>query len=394
MMESHLGTTGEMLVIYNVSVGKDEVKYQLKDKKKAPWETIKKSEIFMILNSDGTTTLYNNNYQKKQKSSVSTIKSQQSTPTTLIASSAKMPESKTLLTSASPSTQVAPSVAGQQLVTANMDQAKFTPASPSTQVAPSVAGQQLVTANMDQTKFTPASPEMSPTDLEIAVNTVNPYTLYRKGSMAEYGYEYKGKPFKVGFIKINTPTSGYLRQIVEDEKIVNGQLVAYIRQEEYNSKHEPSKWMSDSYKQRIFPTEIDPSGTFHLTHNLHEDNLTPIGYCLLIPGNMQPGMQLQSSTLYDSSKSAVGTFRKETMYSNWQVVGEEQLETPAGTFNCIKLTGKISQKYNREKKYTEKNVICWMARGIGIVRYEVIIGNGEKPGEGPLIIYLNAIDLK
>lgn len=360
----------EMLVIYNVSVGKDEVKYQLKDKKKAPWETIKKSEIFMILNSDGTTTLYNNNYQKKQKKSVSTIKSQQSQPTTLIASSTKMPESKTLLTSASPSAQVAPSVAGQQ----------------------------LVTANMDQTKFTPASPEMSPTDLEMAVNAVNPYTLYRKGSMAEYGYEYKGKPFKVGFIKINTPTSGYLRQIVEDEKIVNGQLVAYIRQEEYNSKHEPSKWMSDSYKQRIFPTEIDPSGTFHLTHNLHEDNLTPIekrsGYCLLIPGNMQPGMQLQSSTLYDSSKSAVGTFRKETMYSNWQVVGEEQLETPAGTFNCIKLTGKISQKYNREKKYTEKNVTCWMARGIGIVRYEVIIGNGEKPGEGPLIIYLNAIDLK
>ena len=58
---------GEMFVVYNLSVGKEKVKYQLKDKKKAPWIEIEKDQVFMIRNSDGTTTLYNNSYQEKQK---------------------------------------------------------------------------------------------------------------------------------------------------------------------------------------------------------------------------------------------------------------------------------------------------------------------------------------
>ena len=57
---------GELLVVYNLSVSKDELKYQLKDKKKEPWVTVKKSEVFMLLNSDGTTTLFNESYQEKQ----------------------------------------------------------------------------------------------------------------------------------------------------------------------------------------------------------------------------------------------------------------------------------------------------------------------------------------
>ena len=44
--------------IYEVSIGKDAVTYKLKDKKKAPVETKAKSEIFMIRNSDGTSTVF------------------------------------------------------------------------------------------------------------------------------------------------------------------------------------------------------------------------------------------------------------------------------------------------------------------------------------------------
>lgn len=49
---------GEMVVVYNLSTSKDELKYQLQDKKKAPWVNTPKSEVFMVMNSDGTTTLY------------------------------------------------------------------------------------------------------------------------------------------------------------------------------------------------------------------------------------------------------------------------------------------------------------------------------------------------
>lgn len=354
---------GAMFVIYNPSVGKDEIKYQLKDKKKAPWETVKKCDVFMIRNSDGTNTLYNDSYQEKQEQ----LQQQKSTTMT----------SSTLTT---PTTVTTP-------ITSTPLLASSAAATSSTAVA---TGQQLVTANMDNTKFAPA-PDMSPTDLEKAVNTVNPYLLYRKGSTAEYCYQRKGEQLTNSLSGVPT----YLRQIVEDEKIVNGQLVTYIRQEAYNKKHEPSKGIPASFKEMLLPTEIDSSGTFHFTHNIAEDlfNLGKRqGYGLLIPGTLRPGSQLQCSTLHDVSKSVLGSSTKrETVYSNWQVVGEEQIQTPAGTFNCMKLTGKISQKYDRGNFFGQ-NITCWMARGIGIVKYERI--NESDKDKIPFIIYLNSIDIK
>lgn len=71
---------GEMLVIYNVSVSKNEVSYQLKDKKKEPYVKIPKSEVFMIRNSDGTTTLFNDSYQEKKNRPQQVSRPQNITP--------------------------------------------------------------------------------------------------------------------------------------------------------------------------------------------------------------------------------------------------------------------------------------------------------------------------
>lgn len=59
--------SGKMVVVYDVSVGKNEVNYKLRDKKKEPFKTIPKSDLFMIRNADGTTTLYNDSYQERKK---------------------------------------------------------------------------------------------------------------------------------------------------------------------------------------------------------------------------------------------------------------------------------------------------------------------------------------
>ena len=57
---------GEIRVIYNMSISKDEITYQLKNKKSEPFINTPKKDVFMVLNSDGTTTLYNESYQEKQ----------------------------------------------------------------------------------------------------------------------------------------------------------------------------------------------------------------------------------------------------------------------------------------------------------------------------------------
>ena len=351
---------GEMFVIYNVSVGRDEVVYQLKDKKKAPQYKISKDEVFMIRNSDGTATLYNDSYQRKQK------EQQAAAPTNTALAIPTIPAQQAA-TPATPATTAAAPVVTPQATT----------------------GQQLLASGTTETGFAPA-PDMNAAEIEMKVNAINPYTLYRKGSVAEYCFQYKGKQTQY----MGGPT--YFQQIVSDEKIENGLLIAYIKGALFNKKHEPSKGIAASFKECVFPVEIDTAGTYHLTHNVAQDFFIISkrrGFGVLIPGVMQQGMQLKTSTLYDNAKNLIGGIVKvETAYSDWQVVGEEKITTPAGTFDCIKLTGHLAQKQGSNGKFNGEKITCWMARGIGIVQYETIADSDKK--NEPFIVYLNKIDIK
>ena len=346
---------GELLIVYNVSVGKDELSYQLKDKKKAPFIKVKKSDVFMIRNSDGTTTLYNDSYQERQRQQ---RQAQQAAP------------------------QAAASISAPAAAAA-------VPAAAVPAAAAAAAGQQLLASNTQEIDFSPA-PTMSAVDIEKAVNAKNPYTLYRKGSMAEYCFQYKGKQTQYA----GGPT--YYQQIVTDEKIEGGLLVAHIQCALFNKKHEPSKGISAQFKETIFPVEIDTAGTYHLTHNLAKDFFIITkrrGFGVLIPGDMQPGTQLKTSSLSDNAKNLLGgSVKVETVYSDWKVEGQDQISTPAGTFDCVKLTGRIAQKQGSNGKFTYEQIKCWMARGIGIVQYETVTEGSRSPE--PFIFYLNKLDLK
>lgn len=354
---------GEMFVIYNVSIERDEVIYQLKDKKKAPLYKISKDEIFMIRNSEGTITLYNDSYQQRQKEQQATA----STSTAL----------------------VTPNFPTQQLATSTTP-APATSSVPQTDTPQVTIGQQLLASETAEVNFAPAI-GMNAAELELKVNAINPYTLFRKGSVAEYCFQYKGKQTQLE----GGPT--YVKQIICDEKIENGLLVAYIRQEYFNKKHEPSKGIPASFKSYYYPVEIDTTGTYHFTHNLIYDIFLVNkrqGYGILIPGHMRPGMLLSNSILRDKIKHPLfgGNFRVETAYSNWQVVKEEKITTPAGTFDCVKLTGNIEQNKGKGSFSARQKVTCWMARGIGIVQYETA-DYSDKDNE-PFIIYLNKLELK
>ena len=347
----------ELYIIYNVSVGKDEIIYQLKDNKKYPFYKINKDDVFMMRNSDGTTTLYNDSYQKQRKQHETT-----SSNKTFTTSDISTPQALAAINTTAET--------GQTTMQTN---------------------QQLLASNTIEIDFSPA-PELTPSQLEIKVNTVNPYTLFRKGSVAEYCFQYKGK--QTQWMGTGGPT--FLQQTVSDAKIENGVLVAYIKQDLFNKKHESLKGVSALYKDCLFPVEIDTAGTYHLTHNVAQDCFLIAkrhGYGVLIPGQMESGKDLKSSTLYDNAKNLIGGIMKiETVYSNWQVEGEDKITTPAGTFDCIKITGNLAQKQGSNSKFQHEQVTCWMARGIGIVQYET--GSTKDKNKEPFIVYLNKIDIK
>lgn len=240
-------------------------------------------------------------------------------------------------------------------------------------------------------KFSPA-PDLSPVEIEKKVNAINPYTLYRKGSVAEYAFEVGGKQTKF-------QGASYVQQYVADERIENGLLVAYVQQRFLNKKHKPLSGIPESFKSYYYPTEIDTAGTYHLTHDYHRAYCfldKRKGYAMMVTPDLKVGDELTCSTINDVVKGRLGNSMKfSTAYSGFKVVTEEKLTTPAGTFDCLKLTGRIKEKLSGVGGY-EYNGYCqwWIARGVGIVRYEIYEDTEKGRSKAPFVMYLNSLELK
>lgn len=240
--------------------------------------------------------------------------------------------------------------------------------------------------NNSNTGFSPA-PNLTAEEIEAKVNAANPYTLFKKGTIAEYCFQFNGK-------QTTFMTHTYFQQIVSDVKIQNGLLVAHVHGALLNKKHEQSKG-TGKFNEYIYPVEIDTAGNYHLIHNFIQDIYlvkSRKGFGVFIPGIMKQGMQLKSSTLYDNCKNLFVTLKLETRYSDWKVEGEESITTPAGTFDCVKLTGSLAKKIGENGKFSGEHITCWMARGIGIVKYETVSASSQN--YVPFVIYLNKIESK
>ena len=353
---------GKFFPVFNVEIGKNDISYKLKDSKKAPVEKVAKDEVFLLKNSDGTTTLFNNKYVEKMRKAKAEAQ-------------AKAAAAPTLPGAQMPTAQPAPALTVPASTTLTSQAAPATPAVPAT---PNVATGGL--------KFSPA-PALSDDEIIRRVYAKQPYTLYGKGTVAEY-IIMKGDKQSV-FMGLPT----YVQQVVAEEKVSNGLLGVYVKQVLLNKKHEPSKGISAAFKSYYYPTEIDTAGTFHLTHDISRDFVlltSRQGYAMLLPSMPNVGDKLKCGTIADNSKNLFGgTVKLKAEYTDFYVDGTETVTTPAGTFDCIRLKGKVfedNSAYKANYQYT-----WWLARGVGFVKYEMLNVDGKDPNV-PTTILLNKLE--
>ena len=351
---------GKYFPVFDVSIGKENISYKLKSSKKAPVYQKKKDEVFLIKNGDGTTTLFNNKYVEKLNKAKREAQERANAapvPPTSTASSLKSGQSSSSQSPSTPTPQSTNSV----------------PAS-----VQATEGQGL--------KLSPA-PSLDANAIVQSVYRQKPYTLYGKGTVAEYVF-LKGNE-QVKFM--GGPT--YIQQIVADEKVNNGLLTIYVRQAFLNKKHEPSKGISATFKSYYFPTDIDSAVTFHLTHDISRDIYmlnSRKGYALLIPSTLGIGEKIRCGAIVDEGKNIFGgKVALKATYSDFQVDGLETVNTPAGTFDCIRIKGKASE--DNSGSVNKYQYTWWLARGVGFVKYEIKTENA-KAGEQPLTITLNKIE--
>lgn len=331
---------GKFFPVFNVEIGKNDISYKLKDSKKAPVEKVAKAEVFLLKNSDGTTTLFNNKYVEKMRKAKAEAQAKAA---------------------------AAPTLPGAQMPTAQ----------------PAPATPNVATGGL---KFSPA-PALSDDEIIRRVYAKQPYTLYGKGTVAEY-IIMKGDKQSV-FMGLPT----YVQQVVAEEKVSNGLLGVYVKQVLLNKKHEPSKGISAAFKSYYYPTEIDTAGTFHLTHDISRDFVlltSRQGYAMLLPSMPNVGDKLKCGTIADNSKNLFGgTVKLKAEYTDFYVDGTETVTTPAGTFDCIRLKGKVfedNSAYKVNYQYT-----WWLARGVGFVKYEMLNVDDKDP-KVPTTILLNKLE--
>lgn len=345
---------GKFFPVFNVEIGKNDISYKLKDSKKAPVEKVAKDEVFLLKNSDGTTTLFNNKYVEKMRKAKAEAQAKAA---------------------------AAPTLPGAQMPTAQPAPAPSTQAAPATPTVPATPN--VATGGL---KFSPA-PALSDDEIIRRVYAKQPYTLYGKGTVAEY-IIMKGDKQSV-FMGLPT----YVQQVVAEEKVSNGLLGVYVKQVLLNKKHEPSKGISAAFKSYYYPTEIDTAGTFHLTHDISRDFVlltSRQGYAMLLPSMPNVGDKLKCGTIADNSKNIFGgTVKLKAEYTDFYVDGTETVTTPAGTFDCIRLKGKVfedNSAYKVNYQYT-----WWLARGVGFVKYEMLNVDDKDP-KVPTTILLNKLE--
>lgn len=119
---------------------------------------------------------------------------------------------------------------------------------------------------------------------------------------------------------------------------------------------------------------LDPS----INESLSGMEIELSGDALQIPSELTPGMELPDAELEIKAMSGgvrIMTIRQKV--TNRKVEGTETITTPAGTFECVKLTQTTEMKMMVTKKF---KTVSWYAVGIGMVKSETYDKKGRLQG--------------
>ena len=113
-------------------------------------------------------------------------------------------------------------------------------------------------------------------------------------------------------------------------------------------------------------------------------DITVDGDFLEFPSNPQPGQTLPDATMTVNIGGGASTpvAMKMTIYiTNRKVEAIEDITTPAGTFNCVKMSQDVSTKMVVNVKSSS---VDWYAKDVGMVRQESYRKNGKMIGYSEL----------
>jgi len=198
------------------------------------------------------------------------------------------------------------------------------------------------------------------------------YFATQKGSKLEMtNYNRKGK--KENVIKLE----------VVDKKTANGNVtldIAYV----YYDKKEKDVQAKGNYKAMcengVYKFEFGAMSPVVGQKRGKNMEMKMESDFLDIPSNPRAGQKLKDGQMQISMKTEgmPNMFKTQVKISDRKVEGVEKITTPAGTFNCVKIS------YNSQMKMsfinTRTKTVQWFAKNVGMVRSEIYNKKGKLSG--------------
>lgn len=194
------------------------------------------------------------------------------------------------------------------------------------------------------------------------------YALTKQGASVQYSYTYGKK------------LMGYFVLSVQENSIENGKTNVKTLWTFLNKKGKPSKSASFAgYGEGMLSVITIENGSYYMTQDLGlaAGGENRHGNILKMPASLKVGDSIEGGKLFFENRFMGMTFKNELVYSDFKVVDEVDINTPAGNFHCLKVTGNVKGQYNRTD--IDDDQTWYIAPGIGIVREEIHYWGVKKP---------------
>lgn len=190
---------------------------------------------------------------------------------------------------------------------------------------------------------------------------------FKEGTVREYTiYDKKAKPEGV-----------ITHEIIKLSAISDGGILADVSSRMVNKKGKEaySGTFSVECKDDVFYSDASNLMPAEMLESLGSMEVTIEGTELLLPGNLEVGQTLpDANTTVKASNSGFAIMNWSIVVTNRKVAAREKISTPAGEFDCFKITYDTALKSIIGKSYSGAD---WVAKNVGVVRTESYDKNGS-----------------
>ena len=200
-----------------------------------------------------------------------------------------------------------------------------------------------------------------------AQETLNAYALTKPGVVVDYAFYAAAMSSKPSLLAYMRTTVKAIEKDGDNDVVVTNSKIL-------NRKKKPSKNAAFSG----FADGADASCTFTQgAYTIFNDPLFglagPIeegGFFLKIPAELKVGDKLESGSIEQTTKAPMGPkVHNSIPYDNFTVTAEEDVETAAGVFHCIRIDGKLNGSF-QTVKLKDTSYTLWLSQNVGIVKVE------------------------